>query len=248
MGGLAGGLFNFFEWVGLRVFSFLIGENLAKRDGLEVFRVLLGGVMFGSVVGGIIGLLLHNVLFGLADGAGAGLLVAIVLLGIVIMLEGHEQILRDAAAAEQRRKDLALKQEQERINKEKRIADLKAKERHRVDQARQQGTTLNQADERRRAQLVGQGIDPDDPQAAIHPVYGGTGGCFIATAAFESPTAPEVVALRQWRDKALTKSHSGRQIIHLYYRFSPTMAGWVSQNPLLKKIIKALLVWLVRLC
>lgn len=41
--------------------------------------------------------------------------------------------------------------------------------------------------------------------------------CFIATAVYDSSHAPEVEALREFRDNVLKKNRVGRQIVDLYY-------------------------------
>src|SRR6202012_2726097 len=48
--------------------------------------------------------------------------------------------------------------------------------------------------------------------------------CFIATAAYESPDAADVVALAQFRDKILLKHAWGRAFTQAYYSFSPKVA------------------------
>ncbi|KAA0593146.1 hypothetical protein J2848_005247 [Azospirillum lipoferum] len=56
-------------------------------------------------------------------------------------------------------------------------------------------------------------------------------GCFIASAVYGSPAAPEVEALRYVRDHRLMRSAPGRAFIQLYYRVSPPIAAALTQNP-----------------
>ena len=58
--------------------------------------------------------------------------------------------------------------------------------------------------------------------------------CFIATAAYGSPLAQEVVLLQRFRDKYLSRNCLGEKFIQTYYRFSPGLAKLISQNKVLK--------------
>jgi len=51
-----------------------------------------------------------------------------------------------------------------------------------------------------------------------------SGGCYIATAVYNSYDAPEVLCLRCFRDEILSASILGRLFIRLYYFFSPAIA------------------------
>ncbi len=56
--------------------------------------------------------------------------------------------------------------------------------------------------------------------------------CFVATVAFQSVEAPEVVALRRFRDDVLLQSRSGRLAINLYYKVGPALAVITKVPPL----------------
>ncbi len=75
------------------------------------------------------------------------------------------------------------------------------------------------------------------PSEPIGPVdWGGGGGggwgspCFIATAAYSSPSHPHVKCLRKFRDKFLLKNKPGQIFIKVYYKFSPQVARFLSRN------------------
>jgi hypothetical protein len=70
--------------------------------------------------------------------------------------------------------------------------------------------------------------------------------CFIATAAFEAPAAPEVTTLRLFRDQRLKTSSLGRSLARAYYKISPPIASFLNENPKLKVPVRLILRLLVR--
>jgi len=67
---------------------------------------------------------------------------------------------------------------------------------------------------------------------------GGGGGCFIATAAFGTPLAPQVQLLREVRDKYLLPYRAGRAAVQVYYAVSPPMADFISRSETRRAIVR----------
>ena len=65
--------------------------------------------------------------------------------------------------------------------------------------------------------------------------------CFVATAAFGSPFAAEVVSLREFRDGVLLRRAAGRAFVAGYYRVSPPIAALVARFPSLAIVVRATL-------
>ena len=61
-------------------------------------------------------------------------------------------------------------------------------------------------------------------------------GCFIATAIFSSESQ-EVKVLQHFRDSWLVHTRYGKELIHLYYRFGPSLAKTIGKSKMAKMII-----------
>lgn len=68
------------------------------------------------------------------------------------------------------------------------------------------------------------------------------GSCFIATAAYGTPMAQEVQALRQFRDTSLLPTSAGTALVEFYYKVSPPMARFIGEHPCLKPVVRGLLL------
>ncbi|MBZ5522159.1 MAG: DUF4157 domain-containing protein [Acidobacteriia bacterium] len=66
--------------------------------------------------------------------------------------------------------------------------------------------------------------------------------CFIATACYGTSRAPEIDALRQFRDRVLMRSRSGRWFVRKYYRLSPPVAVWLWRNERARSVVREGLV------
>jgi len=76
----------------------------------------------------------------------------------------------------------------------------------------------------------------------------GPASCFIATAAFGTPMAKEVVRLREFRDRYLLTNRPGRAFVRWYYRHSPRLAGYIRQRSWARAFVRGVLrpvVWFV---
>ncbi|GFO53133.1 hypothetical protein GMSM_01400 [Geomonas sp. Red276] len=70
-------------------------------------------------------------------------------------------------------------------------------------------------------------------------------GCFIATAAYGFYSAPQVQALRQFRDRYLMTNATGRAFVAWYYKHGPKGAAYLRTHPWLKGPVRAILFPLV---
>jgi ribosomal protein L7/L12 len=77
---------------------------------------------------------------------------------------------------------------------------------------------------------------------------GGGSGCVVATAAWGSDAAPEVQALRRYRDTVLAQSFAGRRLIQCYQRVWPPLAAALARSERARRCARALLWPAVYFC
>ena len=74
-----------------------------------------------------------------------------------------------------------------------------------------------------------------------------TDACFVATAVYEDPMAPQVQALRKFRDEVILPHWiGGKEIVALYYKVGPHLAKVLYRLPFLKWLTKRLLDVFIR--
>ncbi len=66
--------------------------------------------------------------------------------------------------------------------------------------------------------------------------------CFIATAVFGTPIAPEIDILREFRNKFMSRTTVGKKIVRTYYRISPPIADTIRYNEFLKALFRIFIV------
>jgi hypothetical protein len=88
------------------------------------------------------------------------------------------------------------------------------------------------------------------PTPPAPPAPGGAGGgtafvsddggssCFIATAAFGTPLAPQIDVLRRFRDQRLLTNRPGRAFVGWYYENGPAAAAYMNAHPTLKPVVR----------
>ena len=91
-------------------------------------------------------------------------------------------------------------------------------------------------------------MSTDDNASEKKMLMGNQGGkkCFIATAAYGSPIADEVMFLRRLRDDRLKQSRIGSLFVQvyewIYYQFSPRVASIMDRNRRFKNFMKIMIV------
>lgn len=94
------------------------------------------------------------------------------------------------------------------------------------------------------AKIIAEGFNAQLPHAGSG---GGGGGCFIATAAFGSPVEPQVMLLRQFRDRILLPHTLGQRFVEFYYTWSPPIARVIADHAWIRTVVRAGLYPLIAL-
>ena len=84
-------------------------------------------------------------------------------------------------------------------------------------------------------------LDVDINDVPHEPPQPAASGCFIATAAYDTPFAGDIDVLRNWRDDFLETTYTGRAFIQAYYSLSPPVAANIRQSERKRKIIRTAL-------
>ncbi|MCL1467298.1 CFI-box-CTERM domain-containing protein [Argonema galeatum] len=63
-------------------------------------------------------------------------------------------------------------------------------------------------------------------------------GCFIATAAYSTPTHPDLDTFRNFRDEKLLTNPVGKRLVNFYYQISPSIAQYVEKQPAIKSFVR----------
>ncbi|MEW6027296.1 MAG: SBBP repeat-containing protein [Planctomycetota bacterium] len=71
------------------------------------------------------------------------------------------------------------------------------------------------------------------------------GQCFIATSVYGSPSHPNVVALKNFRNKYLLTNKPGSEFVRWYYRVSPPIAEHLKHSPVQASLVKLTLTPIV---
>ena len=85
-----------------------------------------------------------------------------------------------------------------------------------------------------------------DPKGDAGTNGNGSTSCFVATAAYGSPLAPEVEFLRSFKNDVLMKTRAGTRFFDDFYRpyetMSPLIVSVMNQDPRLKELVRWIVV------
>lgn len=81
-------------------------------------------------------------------------------------------------------------------------------------------------------ELFSSNLSKDDPKER----------CFITTVCYEDPNSLQVQSFKNFRDQKLNTFYLGTLFIKFYYKVSPKLSSIIYQKPLIKKIVKQVLL------
>ena len=67
-------------------------------------------------------------------------------------------------------------------------------------------------------------------------------GCFIATAAYGTPTSEKLDILRDFRDNVLERNLLGNITVNFYYDVSPPLADFISEHENLRILVREIMI------
>jgi len=83
------------------------------------------------------------------------------------------------------------------------------------------------------------GLNPTDVTVTIvGSDSGGSGSCFIATAAYGSPLASQIKILKRFRDHFLLTNGIGKRFVRFYNTYSPPMADFIKKHDNLRAMVR----------
>lgn len=83
---------------------------------------------------------------------------------------------------------------------------------------------------------------PPQPRHSSSQNSSNSSDCFIATAVYGSEKYYNIEILQNYRDEVLLTNYLGRTFVNIYYTISPPIANLISKRPLIKKIIRVILL------
>lgn len=75
-------------------------------------------------------------------------------------------------------------------------------------------------------------------QVATQVELSSSNHCYIATSVYGDTNAPEVLALREFRDKFLMRFYLGQKFVDFYYAYSPSLVEWMEDKPRLQSLVR----------
>ncbi|MGO9119690.1 MAG: pentapeptide repeat-containing protein [Desulfomonilaceae bacterium] len=90
--------------------------------------------------------------------------------------------------------------------------------------------------------LVREWDKPAAPVASQSTQRSGGSGCFVATAAYGTDTAAEVIILRSFRDTVLKQNALGQGFIAIYEKVSPPVSRMIASSPTARLLVRRFLI------